>query len=88
MIGHAALTVTIGDGMFRSERAVLFDSGGVRYNLIVDEGDVVGPDKIRVQVLQISEGGERSLVLLPRETFTTSSKLWVDSALIAQEAIG
>lgn len=66
------LRVEVQPGMFPSERTVTFEAGGRRYVLIVDEEDVKDGT---LQVYVVAQGGDEALVDLPRDTFTSGSRV-------------
>lgn len=75
------LRVSVQPGMFQSERTVSFEAGGRRYVLIVDERDVAPDDTMKVYVVEAR--GDEALVDLPRETFSSGSRVRVPvSALL------
>ena len=72
------LRVKVQPGMFQSERTVSFEAGGRRYVLIVDENDVTPDGTLKVYV--VDQRGEEALVDLPRETFSSGSRVRIPSA--------
>ena len=71
----------IGKGIFSTERSVSFEIGDYSYNLIVDEEDVRDSDRtLAVDVL--GERGDRYLIDLPRETFTSGSRIFVPKSRV------
>ncbi|HEY3282338.1 MAG TPA: hypothetical protein VGN26_08710 [Armatimonadota bacterium] len=73
------IRVKVDRGVFPGERTASFSAGGRSYSLIVDNGDIEN-DKLAVLVL--GEQGDDVLVALPRETFTTGSRLRVPKAIL------
>lgn len=78
-MGKKHLRVKVGEGMFDTERTVSFQAGEKNYTLIVDEEDVKD-NALEVYVVA-QENGE-SIVDLPRDTFTSGSRIRVPSSLI------
>ena len=74
------LRVSVQPGMFSSERTVSFEAGGRRYVLIVDQEDVAEDDTLMVYVVDQRDG--EALVDLPRDTFTTGSRVRVPSSVL------
>ena len=70
-------------GMFSDERIVSLQVDGSAITLIVDRGDIRRDDQLRVNVLQ--QQGKRSLIDLPREPVTGSTRLVVPSEMLHQE---
>jgi hypothetical protein len=64
----------IGPGVFSTERSATLDVGGQSYTLIVPTGYLDG-ETLRVE--GIAERGDQILVDLPRETFTSGSRILV-----------
>lgn len=74
------LRVKVEPGAFPSERTVSFDAGGRRYSLVVDEKDL---ENDMLPVFVVAEGHDEALVDLPRDTFTSGSRIRVPrSALL------
>jgi hypothetical protein len=69
------IKVEVGRGMFSEERTVAFQANGTRYTLIVDERDVRDDHTMDVRV--VAKGEREALIDLPRETFTTGSRVRV-----------
>ena len=74
------LPVTVQPGMFESERTVSFEGAGRRYVLIVDAQDIAPDNTLKVYL--VDERGDEALVDLPRETFTSGSRVRVPSAVL------
>lgn len=73
----AWLQVTVGNGMFSSERSVRFSSETGQISLLVDQ-DEVRANRLRVNVLWV--GFDKALVSLPRQPFNGSRRVLVDTA--------
>jgi hypothetical protein len=74
------IPVSVKPGTFRTERLVSFDVEGRPYQLIVDESDVVGDDRLRVHVVEMS--GDQALIDLPRDTFSSGSRIQVPKSIL------
>jgi hypothetical protein len=74
------LRVEVRPGMFQSERTVSFEAGGRRYVLIVDEQDVAADGTLKVYV--VDQYGDEALVDLPRDTFSSGSRVRVPSSAL------
>ena len=66
------IRVTVGPGIFSSERSASFQVNDQNYTLIVDEFSIVD-DTMEVRV--IAEGENEALIDLPRDTFTTGNRI-------------
>jgi hypothetical protein len=66
--------------MFKSERTVSFEAGGRRYVLIVDEQDVDADGTLKVYV--VDQHDDEALVDLPRDTFSSGSRVRVPSSVL------
>jgi len=75
--GH--IRVEVGRGTFSSERSVSFVADKRKYNLIVDESDV--EDGMLVVDI-VEEMADEAIVDLPRETFTSGSRIRVPRSLV------
>jgi hypothetical protein len=74
------LRVEVQPGMFKSERTVSFEAGGRRYVLMVDEEDVKDGT---LAVYVVDQQGDEALVDLPRDTFSSGSRIRIpNSALL------
>lgn len=73
------IKVQVEPGMFPSERAVSFEAGGRQYTLLVDAASLTG-DTLTVYV--VAERDQDSIVDLPRETFTSGSRVRIPSSLL------
>lgn len=78
-MGKKRLRVNVGEGMFNTERTVSFQAGEKNYTLIVDEDDV---QDNALEVYVIAQENEESIVDLPRDTFTSGSRIRVPNTLI------
>lgn len=74
------IRVMVEPGLFSTERSVVVDTGSRRYTLLVDQEDVQD-DTLLVSL--VAEGPKESLIDLPRETFTSGSRIRVPSRLLA-----
>jgi hypothetical protein len=74
------LRVNVAPGMFQSERTVSFEAGGHRYVLVVDEQDIAADNTLKVYV--VDERGDEALVDLPRDTFSSGSRVRVPSSVL------
>lgn len=74
------LQVTVGPGMFESERTVSIQGAGRRYVLVVDAQDI-SPDNT-LKVYLVDQRGDEAWVDLPRETFSSGSRVRVPSAAL------
>jgi hypothetical protein len=72
------LRVRVEKGLFPSERTVSFEAGDRSYSLVVDEQDVAPDDTLMVHV--VDERGDEALVDLPRETFTSGSRVRIPTS--------
>ena len=63
---------TIGPGVFSTENTVSFEADGKQYTLLVDK-DFLTNDTLEVQV--VAEGEKEALIDLPRDTFTSGSRI-------------
>ena len=70
----------VGRGMFSSERSVRINAGGQVYNLIVDEEDVRPGDLLEVTL--VGEQNGVALVDLPRESFTSGTRIEVPTSAL------
>lgn len=77
------LRVRVEPGMFESERSVSFEAGGKTYTLIVDKADVQG-DTLRVYVVE--QRGNEALIDLPRDTFTSGTRIRVPADVLLPAA--
>jgi hypothetical protein len=77
------IQVDVGQGSFSSERAVSFVAAGKKYSLVVDESDI---ENGMLVVYVVEEMGEEAIVDLPRETFTTGSRIRVPRVLVQEAA--
>lgn len=68
-----------GLGVFKSERAISFEAGGERYELIVDETDLQGS---KLKVYLVARKGDEALIDLPRETFTSGYRIRIPYSLL------
>ena len=73
------IRVSVGPGIFSSERSASFEINGQQYNMIVDESSIQG-DTMEVRV--VAEGEKEALIDLPRDTFTTGNRLRVPRAIL------
>jgi hypothetical protein len=74
------LRVDVQPGMFQSERTVSFEAGGRRYVMIVDEEDVRDGTLV---VYVVDQRDDEALVDLPRDTFSSGSRVRIpNSALL------
>jgi hypothetical protein len=73
------IQVKVGPGIFRSERSVSFEAGDRRYELIVDQANLVDD---RLKVWLVAEFGDEALIDLPRETFSSGSRIRVPTSLL------
>jgi hypothetical protein len=67
------LRVRVEKGIFPSERTVSFETGGRNYSLVVDEQDVAADNTLVVHL--VGQQGDEALIDLPRETFTSGSRV-------------
>lgn len=74
------IRVTIQPGGFPSERTVSFDAGGRSYALVVDAVDVAPDGTLLVYVVDQRNG--EALVDLPRDTFTSGSRVRVPASAL------
>jgi hypothetical protein len=74
------LRVTVQPGMFPSERTVSFEAGGRNYTLVVDERDVAADGTLVVHV--VDQRDDEALVDLPRETFTSGSRVRIPRSVL------
>ena len=81
MFRKAKLRVKVDAGMFGSERTVSFVAGQRVYNLLVDAVDVTD-NQLEVGVIAESAKEKRALIQLPRDTFSSGSRIFVPSALL------
>ncbi len=76
------------EGLFEGEREVAVPSTtGAPHHAIVDMRDVKrinNRDAVRVHV--VHQEGDRYLVDLPRETFTSGPRVWVPKEALVREA--
>jgi hypothetical protein len=70
------LLVKVSPGGFSSERAITVTAGENRYNLIVDEQDVQDGT---LEVYLVAEEAGEAVIDLPRDTFTSGSRIRVPS---------
>jgi hypothetical protein len=78
-MGETFIRVDVSPGMFRSERCVSFEAYGKHFESLVDQRSVNG-DRLRVRVLNAED--DRVLIELPRETFTTGTRMWVSRSML------
>lgn len=69
------LKCKVGNGMFKGEQIVSFDIKGNTVSAIVDKKSV--KDKERLEVDVYKKRGEKVLIGIPGETFSTPRKIWV-----------
>ena len=62
----------IGPGVFSTENTVSFEADGKEYSLLVDK-DFLQNGTLEVQV--VAEGEKEALIDLPRDTFTSGSRI-------------
>ncbi|MDQ2687332.1 MAG: hypothetical protein M3Y28_05640 [Armatimonadota bacterium] len=62
----------VGPGVFSTENAVSFEADGKEYTLLVDK-DSLKNNMLEVQV--VAEGEKEALIDLPRDTFTSGSRI-------------
>jgi len=79
----AQIKVSVKAGMFSSERSVSFSTGAVSYSLLVDEQDLTPDHLLRVILVGI-EGGD-AVVELPRETFTSGTRVRIPRSLLIDD---
>ena len=77
------IPVRVQSGVFSSERAVSFEAGGQTYNLIVDAQDVTG-NTLEVDVVAVNDQGDVALIDLPRETFTSGTRIRVPVSFLQE----
>jgi hypothetical protein len=75
------IRVKVEPGTFSSERSVSFEVNGQKYNLIVDE-EAVKDDTLEVYVIAINDKEDKALIDLPRETFTSGSRIFIPKAAL------
>jgi hypothetical protein len=75
------LRVKVEPGLFPSERTVSFEAGGRQYSLVVDQRDVQD-DTLPVYV--VAEHEDEALIDLPRETFTSGSRVRIPRAALLE----
>lgn len=79
MIKKGWLPVDVKPGLFSSERSVTFDTGKAKYSLIVDQADLSGGN---LAVYIVAEQGNEAVIALPRETFTSGSRVRVPREVV------
>lgn len=73
------IKVTVGPGTFSNERLVSFQAGDRKYNLLVDEEDVLeGADGQYLEVYLVAERNGEALIDLPRDTFSSGPRARVE----------
>lgn len=71
-----------GPGIFASERSATITVNGKAYTLIVPAEYLVDGDYLLVEF--VANRGDQALIDLPRETFTSGSRLMVPQNLLLQ----
>jgi hypothetical protein len=87
---ETVLKCKVGLGMFKSERTVTVKVDDTEYSAIVDADDVriarepVGDELVDglVRVFVIERGLDKALIDLPRETFTSGTRIIVPLSLL------
>jgi hypothetical protein len=74
MARRSKIRVNVEPGTFSTERAVSFEAGGRRYNLLVDAEDV---QDNTLTVYVVAERDDLAVIDLPRETFTSGSRVTI-----------
>jgi hypothetical protein len=77
------LRVSVKNGMFSSERSVSFSAGTASYSLLVDEQDLTANNLLRVVLVGID--GSDAVVELPRETFTSGTRIRIPRSLVLDD---
>jgi hypothetical protein len=72
------IRVKVEPGMFPSERAVSFNAGNQQYTLFVDQRDIRPDDTLEVYV--VAENDKEAVIDLPKDTFTSGSRIRVPSS--------
>ena len=69
----------VGPGMFSHEASIEIEADGQHYALLVPKDKLEG-DELEVEV--VAERGDKVIVDLPRETFTTGSRISIPRQLL------
>jgi hypothetical protein len=77
------LKVNVKQGMFSSERSVSFSTESASYSLLVDEQDLTPNNLLRVILVGIE--GSEAVVELPRETFTSGTRVRIPRSLLLDD---
>ena len=75
----ASIKVEVLPGVFSSEKTVSFSNGLTRYQLVLDESQLIG-GSLPVEILD--ESAEGYLIGLPSDTFTSGSTVRVPRNLV------
>jgi len=76
---RASIKVEVLPGVFSSEKTVSFSNGSTRYQLVLDESQLIG-GLLPVEILD--ESAESYLISLPSDTFTSGSTVRVPRTLV------
>ena len=87
------LKCKVGLGMFKSERTVTVKVDATEFSAIVDAEDVRVDEEPKgdelvdgwVRVFVIEKGKDQALIDLPRETFTSGTRIIVPMSLLRQD---
>jgi len=77
---RASIKVEVLPGVFSSERTVSFSNGATKYQLLLDESQLIGDSSLPVEILD--ESAEGYLISLPSDTFTSGSTVRVPRNLV------
>lgn len=77
---RASIKVDVLPGVFSSERTVSFSNGSTKYQLVLDESQLIGDGSLPVEILD--ESAEGYLIGLPSDTFTSGSTVRVPRNLV------